>query len=558
MKGDAQPLIKFFDGSDKRFIIPLYQRNYDWKEENCEQLFNDLLNLHESNRKSHFFGSIVSSIQPGTEDRYIIDGQQRITTVSLLLIAMVNAQKEGLIEAVDSKLVEKIFKRYLVDEYQEDERKVKLKPIKKDMEAFDALLYKSREQYIKESNVTRNYDFFYDRVIRSGLTIDELFETIKKLEVINIRLDADDDPQLIFESLNSTGLDLSEADKIRNYLFMSLSPTEQDDLYNRFWNPIEVFTKYDPSSFVRDYLTMKQGKIGRIDKIYFIFKEYAEGNNMARADLLEDMHHYAKIYSQIDNAKAGTDKLNQKLSQLRTLDSTIAYPFFMAFFDYASKNDLPESEICRVIDVIESYWARRIICNLPSNALNKVFATLHRDVLNYIGKGLSDNKPTYIDVLTYILLKKGRSSIFPSDEDVKTDFATRQVYKIPANARMFILERLENRDNNERHDVVKGLSEKKISIEHIMPQTLSDQWKNDLGPEWERIHQTYLHTMANLTLTAYNSQYSNLTFLEKRDMEKGFKESAFRLNNYLKSCDKWTIGRFYEIMADAVNHIQAY
>ena len=540
MKGDAQPLIKFFDGSDKRFIIPLYQRNYDWKEENCEQLFNDLLNLHESNRKSHFFGSIVSSIQPGTEERYIIDGQQRITTVSLLLIAMVNAQKEGLIEAVDSKLVEKIFKRYLVDEYQEDERKVKLKPIKKDMEAFDALLYKSREQYIKESNVTRNYDFFYDRVIRSGLTIDELFETIKKLEVINIRLDADDDPQLIFESLNSTGLDLSEADKIRNYLFMSLSPTEQDDLYNRFWNPIEVFTKYDPSSFVRDYLTMKQGKIGRIDKIYFIFKEYAEGNNMARADLLEDMHHYAKIYSQIDNAKAGTDKLNQKLSQLRTLDSTIAYPFFMAFFDYASKNDLPESEICRVIDVIESYWARRIICNLPSNALNKVFATLHRDVLNYIGKGLSDNKPTYIDVLTYILLKKGRSSIFPSDEDVKTDFATRQVYKIPANARMFILERLENRDNNERHDVVKGLSEKKISIEHIMPQTLSDQWKNDLGPEWERIHQTYLHTMANLTLTAYNSQYSNLTFLEKRDMEKGFKESAFRLNNYLKSCDKWT------------------
>lgn len=534
MKGDAQPLIKFFDGSDKRFIIPLYQRNYDWKEENCEQLFSDLLNLHERNRKSHFFGSIVSSIQPGTEDRYIIDGQQRITTVSLLLIAMVNAKKEGLIEAVDSKLVEKIFKRYLVDEYQEDERKVKLKPIKKDMEAFDALLYKSREQYIKESNVTRNYDFFYDKVIRSGLTIDELFETIKKLEVINIRLDVADDPQLIFESLNSTGLDLSEADKIRNYLLMSLSPTEQDYLYNRFWNPIEVFTKYDPSSFVRDYLTMKQGKIGRIDKIYFIFKEYAEGNNMTRAGLLEDMHHYAEIYSQIDNAKAGTDKLNQKLSQLRRLDSTIAYPFFMAFFDYASKNDLPENEICKVIDVIESYWARRIICNLPSNALNKVFATLHRDVLNHIDKVVSGNKPAYIDVLIYILLKKGRSSIFPSDEDVKTDFATRQVYKIPVNARMFILERLENRDNNERHDVIKGLSEKKISIEHIMPQTLSDKWKKDLGPEWERIHQTYLHTMANLTLTAYNSQYSNLTFLEKRDMEKGFKESAFRLNNYVK------------------------
>ena len=540
MKGDAQPLIKFFDGSDKRFIIPLYQRNYDWKEENCEQLFQDLLKLHGSDRKSHFFGSIVSSIQSGTEDRYIIDGQQRITTVSLLLIAMVNAKKDGLIEAVDTKLVEKIFKRYLVDEYQEDERKVKLKPIKKDMQAFDALLYKPKEQYIKESNVTRNYDFFYDKVVRSGLTIDELFETIKKLEVINIRLDEDDDPQLIFESLNSTGLDLSEADKIRNYLLMSLAPAEQDKLYSRYWNPIEEFTKYEPSSFVRDYLTMKQGKIGRIDKIYFIFKEYAEEKNMLRADLLGDMYHYAKIYSQIDNAEVGTDKLNRKLNQLRTLDSTIAYPFFMAFFDYASKNNMAENEVYKVIDVIEAYWARRIICNLPSNTLNKVFATLHRDILNNISRAGSDNRPAYIDVLIYILLKKGRSSVFPNDEDVKADFATRQVYKIPVNARMFILERMENRDSKECHDVVKELAEKNITIEHIMPQTLSDKWKSSLGEDWERIHQQYLHTMANLTLTGYNSQYGNLTFLEKRDMEKGFKDSAFRLNSYVKSCDKWT------------------
>lgn len=540
MKGDAQPLIRFFDGSDKRFIIPLYQRNYDWKEENCEQLFEDLVKLHKSKRKSHFFGSIVSSIQSGTEDRFIIDGQQRITTVSLLLIAMVNAQKEELITVTDTKLKEKIFKRYLVDEYQEDERKVKLKPIKKDMQAFDALLYKPKEQYIKESNVTRNYDFLFDKVINSGLSIDELFEAIKGLEVINIRLDEDDDPQLIFESLNSTGLDLSEADKIRNYLLMSLAPTEQDDLYNRFWNPIEEFTKYDPSSFVRDYLTIKQGKIGRIDKIYFIFKEYAEEENINRADLLEDMYHYAKIYSQVDNAQVGIEKLNKKLTQLRTLDSTIAYPFFMAFFDYAAKHKMPEDEIYKVLDVIEAYWARRIICNLPSNALNKIFATLHRDVLNHMSKTGDENVPSYTDVLIYILLKKRRSSVFPSDEEVKGDFVTRQIYKIPANARMFILERMENRDNNERHDVVKELTEKSITIEHIMPQTLSDKWKKALGEDWERIHQQYLHTMANLTLTGYNSQYSNLTFREKRDMEKGFKDSAFRLNNYVKSCEQWT------------------
>ena len=540
MKGDAQPLIKFFDGSDKRFIIPLYQRNYDWKEENCEQLFQDLLKMHHSDRKSHFFGSIVSNIQSGTEDRFIIDGQQRITTVSLMLIAMVNAYKAGDIQATDSKLVDKIFKRYLVDEYQEDERKVKLKPIKKDMDAFDSLLYKPKDQYIKGSNVTRNYEFFYDKIMKSGLTMDELFETIKKLEVINIKLDEDDDPQLIFESLNSTGLDLSEADKIRNYLLMSLAPADQDDLYTRYWNPIEESTKYDPSSFVRDYLTMKQGKIGRIDKIYFIFKEYAENESTSRAELLEEMHHYAKIYSQIDNANMGVDKINRKLNQVRTLDSTVAYPFYMAFFDYAEKNGLSDEEKYRVLDIVESYWARRIICNLPSNALNKVFATLHRDVINNLNKAVEGTNPTYTDVLIYLLLKKGRSSVFPKDDEVKEDFATRQVYKMPANLRMFILERMENRDSKECHDVVKQLTEKTISIEHIMPQTLSDKWKDALGEEWERIHQQYLHTMANLTLTGYNSQYSNLTFMEKRDMEKGFNDSAFRLNNYVKSCSQWT------------------
>lgn len=540
MKGDAQPLIKFFDGSDKRFIIPLYQRNYDWKEENCEQLFQDLLKMHHSDRKSHFFGSIVSNIQSGTEDRFIIDGQQRITTVSLMLIAMVNAYKAGDIQATDSKLVDKIFKRYLVDEYQEDERKVKLKPIKKDMDAFDSLLYKPKDQYVKGSNVTRNYEFFYDKIMKSGLTMDELFETIKKLEVINIKLDEDDDPQLIFESLNSTGLDLSEADKIRNYLLMSLAPAEQDDLYTRYWNPIEESTKYDPSSFVRDYLTMKQGKIGRIDKIYFIFKEYAENEKTSRAELLEEMHHYAKIYSQIDNANMGVDKLNRKLNQVRTLDSTVAYPFYMAFFDYAEKNNLSDEERYRVLDIVESYWARRIICNLPSNALNKVFATLHRDVINNLSKAVEGTNPTYTDVLIHLLLKKGRSSVFPKDDEVKEDFATRQVYKMPTNLRMFILERMENRDSKECHDVVKQLTEKTISIEHIMPQTLSDKWKDALGEEWERIHQQYLHTMANLTLTGYNSQYSNLTFIEKRDMEKGFNDSAFRLNNYVKSCSQWT------------------
>lgn len=539
MKGDAELLIKFFDGSDKRFIIPLYQRNYDWKEENCAQLFSDLKKLHESGRPSHFFGSIVSSIESGTEDRYIIDGQQRITTVSLLLIAMVNAYKAGSIEADDTKLVEKIFKRYLVDEYQEDQRKVKLKPIKKDMEAFDALLYKHPDAYIKESNVTRNYNFFYDKILGSGMTLDQLFNAIKRLVVINIKLDSQDDPQLIFESLNSTGLDLSEADKIRNYLLMSLSPSEQDNLYTRYWNPIEEDTAYEPSLFVRDYLTMKQGKIGRIDQIYFIFKEYAEFLTLTRAELLSDMHKYAKIYKQIECANVGNAKVNRILKQLKTLDSRVAYPFYLAFFAYVQETNLEIDQQVKVLNVIETFWARRVICNLPANALNKIFATLHRDVLSLMEKS-ADAQPKYAEVLIYIILNKKGSSSMPSDEDVKSDFSTRQVYKMPIPARSFLLERLENRDNDKRHDVVGQLSRKEATIEHIMPQTLSEEWKKNLGPEWERIHQQYLHTMANLTLTGYNSQYSNLSFKAKKTMEKGFLESAYRLDNFVKDCEEWT------------------
>lgn len=540
MKGDAQPLIKFFDGSDKRFIIPLYQRNYDWEEKNCEQLFQDLLKLHTSQRKNHFFGSIVSKIQPGTEDRLIIDGQQRITTVSLLLIALVNARKAKLINATEEKLVEKIFKRYLVDEYQESERKVKLKPIKKDMQAFDALLYGNKDKFVQTSNVTRNYNFLYEKVIHAGLTLDELFETIKKLEIINIRLDDDDDPQLIFESLNSTGLDLSEADKIRNYLLMSLDSAEQEKLYTRYWNPIEIATRYDPSPFARDYLTMKKGKIERIDKIYFIFKAYAEDEKISREHLLEEMHHFAKIYGQIADASIGTERINRMLRQLGTLDSTAAYPFFMAFFDYVKEAQMTEDETYKVLNIIETYWARRIICTLPSSALNKIFATLHRDILSHINRAPANHVPKYTDVLTYILLKRTQTATFPSDEDVRGDFKTRQIYKMPANTRMFFLERFENQNSKERHDVVKELTEKNITIEHIMPQNLSAKWKKALGDDWQRIHEQYLHTMANLTLTGYNSKYSNLTFLEKRDMEKGFKDSAFRLNNQLKLCNQWT------------------
>ena len=538
MKGDAKKLVAILSENDTAFIIPIYQRNYDWKQDNCEQLFSDLVELVRSGKKSHFFGSIVSSTD-SLGNRIIIDGQQRLTTISLLLIALNNGFKEGVVKADNPKLSSKIYSRYLTDEYNTDERKVRLKPIKKDMDAYDALLYDRKDRIVDTSNVTRNYNYFYDKIEKSGFKLDEILSAVERLEVIDIKLEKDDDPQLIFESLNSTGLDLSEADKIRNYLLMSLSQEQQKEMYDNYWNPIEEKTDYEPSSFVRDYLTMKCRNVAHEKKIYFEFKDYCQKKACDKIGVLKDMYHYVGIYHSIVKAHTGDLKLDRKLTELSVLTVTVAYPYYMAFFNYADEEGLTKEDKYKVVDLMENFFIRRIICKLPSNALNKIFATLHGDVLR-IMRNNHVNTVTYMEALIYYLLGRTGSSSFPDDNVLRDAFSSRDVYNMDKKQRLFLFERLENRDSNERHDVVRQLNDKEISIEHIMPQKLSNSWKQDLGSDWQRIHQQYLHTMANLTLTGYNSQYSNLPFLRKRDLENGFKNSAFRLNSYVKTCQKWT------------------
>ncbi len=297
MKGEDKKLLRFFEGADKRFIIPLYQRNYDWEIKHCQHLFADLVYRNEENRKQHFFGSLVPTRVTDYNDHYLlIDGQQRITTISLLLIAMVNAAKSGELRYEDPRKIEKIYKTYIVDEYQDNERKVKLKPIKNDMKSFDSLIYEEPEKYDTDSNVTRNYRFFYELLKTCELTLEDIFESIKKLVVIDIRLEREDDPQLIFESLNSTGLDLSEADKIRNYLLMSMSGEEQERCYDKYWNKIEEYTSYNPTMFIRDYLTVYTRTISNIDNLYFEFKSFVERRGMSREEVMADMTEYASYY----------------------------------------------------------------------------------------------------------------------------------------------------------------------------------------------------------------------------------------------------------------------
>lgn len=536
MRGRACPFINLLSNVNKRLVIPLYQRNYDWKESQCAQLFDDLLRMCDQDYATHFFGSIVSA-EPGyTDEVLIIDGQQRITTISLLLAALANATHDGEIEAGE-EFYEKITESYLWCRYP---KRAKLVPIQKDRSAFEALLKGERGAYDHTSSVTRNYEYLYDRIVQSGLSADSIFRAVERLHIIRIELERDDDAQLIFESLNSTGLALNEADKIRNYLLMSASTKEQEELYTDYWNPIELATNYEVSPFVRDYLTLKTGKIVRADDVYFKFKEFAEHCDMDRRALLVDMLKYARLYRKIDVADFGHKDVDRVFSQLRTLESRVAYPFFMMFLAHAEAHAFSPENIREAAVLIESYWVRRIICNLPSNGLNKVFATLHTEVLKLCREDAGPDGTHYLEILKFVLLRKRGTTAFPQDNEVRSNFKTREVYKISVASRTFLLERLENRDSLETHDVPQLLADRKLSVEHIMPQKLSPKWKADLGENWEEIHDRYLHTLANLTLTAYNSKYGNASFIEKRDMENGFRHSALRLNTSLAKAERWT------------------
>ena len=565
MKGEDKKLVRFFEGSDKRFIIPLYQRNYDWEIKHCRHLFTDLVKLHEEKRRSHFFGSIVTCRANDVNDDYlVIDGQQRITTISLLMIAMVNAAKAGDLEYYDERKIAMIYRTYIVDEYQDDERKVKLKPIKNDMKSFDALIYDEPEKYVRDSNVTRNYEFFYNELKSCTLKLEDIFESIKKLVVIDIRLERDDDAQLIFESLNSTGLDLSEADKIRNFLLMSMTDEEQERCYEKYWNKIETYTDYDPTMFVRDYLTVYTKAIPNIDNLYFDFKSFVERTGATREDVMADMTEYARYWDIFTSQKSNDSHLNVKFRQINTIESTVGMAFYMAFLKYADDNQFTPGEIFEVFDLIEGYWARRIMCNYPANAMNKAFATMHHDVLRLrLEQEIRGVVPSkYIDVLKYVLLKRQGTGAFPTDVEVTEEFKKRQIYRIPQAYRNFLFERMENCDNVEGkwENIVPHIKDGSYTIEHIMPQTLTATWRRQLGEDAERIHQEYLHTFANLTLTGYNSSYSNRPFEEKKRGYEyngkhiyGFDESHFSLSNYLKTVSQWTENELLERQALLLN-----
>jgi uncharacterized protein with ParB-like and HNH nuclease domain len=532
MKGSEGKFVYYMKGSDKRFIIPVYQRNYDWKLDNCKQLYNDLVKIIKNNRFSHFFGSLVSYNSGSDEEYLIIDGQQRLTTVTLLFLAMYNLINKGVLPYKKEDLKERIRDEFLVDRYKPGDTRIKLN--KNDQIAF-VKLFSDPSEHIPGSNVTINYEYFYDRIQQGEISIDDLYEAICRLEFIHIRLERDDNPQLIFESLNSTGLDLSEGDKIRNFILMGLPSDLQESYYENFWNKIEINTKYDVSAFIRDYLSVKQQAIPSQKKIYSRFKEFVERANLQVGILLSEMLAYAKRYRILLEGNTGNKAFDGCVTRLNRLETTVTRPFFLEVLRMLDDKKLTWGQITEIFLIVENYLFRRTICNISTSSLNKIFLMLHRDILRY--DGTDEN---YVEKLKFSLLSKKETARFPDDKEFAREFETRPVYLMNSKNKIYILERLENSGTSEDKDVYRHFDDGTYSIEHIMPQHLTPGWQKELGEDYATTQEEWLHRIANLTLTAYNSRYSNNSFEEKKTMPNGFDDSGIRLNTWIAKKDKWT------------------
>jgi len=465
----------------------------------------------------------------------IVDGQQRLTTISILMVALLNSVKDNKVTASDKLLSERISKKYLIYEFSPKDKRIKLKTIKKDREAFEQIFKDTN--LVKSSNIRTNYEYFYNRICEIEITPDELVGAINRLQIIDISLKSgEDDPQLIFESINSTGIGLTEADKVRNYVLMGLKPEEQEYYYEEYWDIIETNTakqSYNDAItyFIRNYLTIKTNKIPSLGKVYATFKSFIKDYALNVLDVLKDMKEYSDYFAIIILANTGIFKVDLSLKRINRLELTVVYPYLLEVFRLYHYNELTDVQLIKVINLVEIYVGRRIICNYPTNAMNNVFATLHYDCNRLKGNDHDD----YFERLAYILFNKQGVASMPDDIEIRNSIETWEFYNMQFKNKIYILEKLENGDSKEHINIYDNET---ISIEHIMPQNLS-KWKIYLGDNAEEIYSKWLHKLANLTLTAYNSKYSDSSFEDKKNMKNGFIDSGFKLNKFIACQEEW-------------------
>ncbi len=522
MDAEATTLSKFMEQNQKnQFVIPIYQRLYSWEKEQCKQLWDDIIKIGGDDKaNSHFIGSILyvlDGIKHSGNPLLIIDGQQRLTTITLLLIALRN----HLSDEVKRKEIEK---HYLINSDEKGDKKFRLILSESDKDTLLSLIDKDRRKPSEPSlKIVENFKLFEEWISKNTGKLEIIFKGLEKLEIVCIALTKkEDDPQLIFESMNSKGIELTQTDLIRNYIIMETEIEKQEGFYNQYWRAMEEGFKQDKKlfdRFVRHYLTIKTRKIPNINRVYVAFKDYQQERGIEIEALLQDLQKYCGYFCQIKFKKEADEDLNKALGFLVDLDMDVVYPLLLELYSDYSDGVLSKQDFIPIIALTESYICRRTVCGFGLNGLNKIFPSFTKKI---------DKKQYLKSVEKHFGSLKGKQR-FPNNDEFKDLFITIDFYKLQKIK--YFLERLENFDTKEPVDT------QKCNVEHIMPQTLTPEWQKDLGENFEAIHEKYLHTIGNLTLTGYNSEYSNNSFQEKRDMEKGFKQSSLKLNQSLKDLE---------------------
>ncbi|HFI9374578.1 TPA: DUF262 domain-containing protein, partial [Vibrio parahaemolyticus] len=560
MKATESKLFKFLQKS-AQFIIPIYQRQYSWTQEQCGQLWKDIVRAGTTELEAHFIGSVVY-VERGLYSHsdvpqlLVIDGQQRLTSTTLLIAALVselNARSADNTPVIEGTNAKKLKKYYLCNDAEDGDLYYKLLLTKADDKELRAIVGgEAKHDDDATSRVIQNYQFFKEKLGRlSNEQVSEIYLGLQKLLIVDIALDRErDNPQLIFESLNSTGLDLSQADLIRNFVLMGLEPKQQNTLYERYWFPMESdFGNGEYSwlfnQFMRDYLTLKTNKPPRINDVYDAFKKYVSSSHLDIEDVVADVRKHAQFYIAFSLEQEKEQKLLEAFQDLNAYKVDVSYPLILELYHDYDSQILTLDEFIECVRLIESYVFRRYVCDIPTNSLNKTFASFARSI----------RKSSYLESFKAELISLTSYRRFPSDSELNRCLQHKDMYNV--RSRAYWLRRLENYDKKER------ISVENYTIEHVLPQNknLSTKWQLALGDDWQSIQEEYVHTIGNLTLTGYNSELSDRFFTEKRDMEGGFASSPLTLNQNLRDHDTWnkeSIQARSRLLADKMQTVWRY
>lgn len=512
MKADSIHLFDFLGSSKTIFEIPVFQRNYEWDKDQCEQLFKDLTVAAQTNT-DHFIGAIVYVTETGNKMSHIyriIDGQQRLTSLTLLLKALSDADEQDRDE---------IEEEYLTNKYLDDNNHLKLKPVEHDYEAFDSVM-NNMTDFDKPSKVIDNYKFFRKLIEDSDIGSDELYEAMNHFNMVYIELSGDsneENPQVIFESLNSTGVSLSPSDLVRNFLLMKLDSQQQEELYKKYWVKIErMFATPTFAEFIRHYLVVKTHISVKKNSVYSGYKDYFVSNQLSSNDALADLFKFANYYDQILNHNSNDYEFNRIMEHINVMDSKVVYPYLMLLMDLVNSKQIDQKEANELAHILESYLFRIKVCKLATNRLNKV-------VVGLCDLSKEDGN------LKLRLLRLLKSS-FPDDRKLLDSLIEVDLYhqrNHMAKLSLIILEEHRTRETINFDDA---------QVEHIMPQRLNAEWRLQVANA-DKVKEQYGGILGNLTLTKYNQEMSNKPYSEKKEFYKDSNVSLTR--EVAETYDKW-------------------